>query len=310
MSIFKNFSLDKIKKGIEKTKEKFVNKISETLTGKAKIDENILDNLEEILISADIGAEATDRIIDNLRKELKKESDRSAENIMKILKSQLSDILIEKGLEIDVSSKPYVILIIGVNGVGKTTSIGKIANNFNKLGKKVLIVSADTFRAAADEQLNIWAKRAEVEIFQGKVNSDPSSVVYDSLVKAKDENYDVVIIDTAGRLHNKTNLMNELSKINRTIFKVLNRQQNETLIVIDANTGQNAITQVQEFSKIIPITGIIVTKLDGTAKGGIIFNLCQKFGIPVKFIGVGEGIDDLQEFNKNDFINLLFDNKG
>lgn len=310
MSIFKNFSLDKIKKGIEKTKEKFVNKISETLTGKAKIDENILDNLEEILISADIGAEATDRIIDNLRKELKKESDRSAENIMKILKSQLSDILIEKGLEIDVSSKPYVILIIGVNGVGKTTSIGKIANNFNKLGKKVLIVSADTFRAAADEQLNIWAKRAEVEIFQGKVNSDPSSVVYDSLVKAKDENYDVVIIDTAGRLHNKTNLMNELSKINRTIFKVLNRQQNETLIVIDANTGQNAITQVQEFSKIIPITGIIVTKLDGTAKGGIIFNLCQKFGIPVKFIGVGEGIDDLQEFDKTDFINLLFDNKG
>ncbi len=309
MSLFKNFSLDKIKKGLEKTKEKFVNKISETLTGKAKIDENILENLEEILISADIGVETTEIIIEKLRKELKNESDRSIENILKILKSELTETLMDGKLKIS-DNRPYVILIVGVNGVGKTTSIGKISNNFKNLGKKVLIVAADTFRAAANEQLEIWAKRAGVEIFQGNQNSDPSSVVFDALNKSIKENFDVVLIDTAGRLHNKVNLMNELSKIYRIIRRVLNRNADDILIIIDANNGQNAIVQVQEFSKIVNLTGIIVTKLDGTAKGGIIFNLCQKFKIPVKFIGVGEGIDDLQEFDKIEFVNALFENNN
>ena len=308
MSFFKNFSLEKIKKGLEKTKEKFVNKISETLTGKAKIDIETIESLEEILISADIGAETADIIIENLKKELKNDSDRSTENILNVLKNNLSEILIDGKFELS-DKKPYVILIIGVNGVGKTTSIGKIANNFRNLGKKVLIVAADTFRAAANEQLEIWSKRAGVEIFQGNKNSDPSSVVFDALNKSLNENFDIVLIDTAGRLHNKVNLMNELGKIDRIIHKILNKKQDETLIVIDANTGQNAVSQVQEFSKILSLSGVIVTKLDGTAKGGIIFNLCQKFKIPVKFIGIGEGIDDLQEFNKNDFINSLFENK-
>lgn len=308
MSLFKNFSLEKIKKGLEKTKEKFVNKISETLTGKAKIDIETIEKLEEILITADIGAETTEIIIENLKKELKNEHDRSSENILKLLKNNLSEVLIDGRID-NISYKPYVILIIGVNGVGKTTSIGKIANNFKNLGKKVLIVAADTFRAAANEQLEIWSKRAGVEIYQGNKNSDPSSVVFDALNKSLKEDFDIVLIDTAGRLHNKVNLMNELGKIDRIIYKVLNKKQDETLIVIDANNGQNAIIQVQEFSKILTLSGIIVTKLDGTAKGGIIFNLCQKFKIPVKFIGVGEGIDDLQEFNKIDFINSLFENK-
>ncbi len=306
MSLFKNFRLDKIKKGLEKTKEKFVNKINETITGKATIDFETLESLEEILISADIGAETTDIIIENLRKELKKDSDRSSENILNLLKSNLKDILING--KIDTSNqKPYVIFIVGVNGVGKTTSVGKIANNFKNLNKNVMVVAADTFRAAANEQLEIWSKKAGVEIYQGTNNSDPSSVVYDALVKSKKDNFDIVIIDTAGRLHNKVNLMNELGKINRIINKVLNKNADETMIVIDANNGQNALYQVDEFSKICEISGLIVTKLDGTAKGGIIFNLCQKFRIPVKFIGVGEGIDDLQEFNKEEFVNALFE---
>jgi fused signal recognition particle receptor len=308
MILFKNFSLEKIKKGLEKTKEKFVNKISETLTGKAKIDIETIESLEEILISADIGADTTDIIIENLKKELKKDSDRSSENILNVLKNNLSEILIDGKIDL-LNNKPYIILIVGVNGVGKTTSIGKIANNFKNLGKKVLIVAADTFRAAANEQLEIWSKRAGVEIFQDYKSTDPSSVVYDALNKSLNENFDIVLIDTAGRLHNKVNLMNELGKIDRIIQKVLNKKQDETLIVIDANNGQNAILQVKEFSKILNLSGIIITKLDGTAKGGIIFNLCQKFKIPVKFIGVGEGIDDLQEFNKIDFINSLFENK-
>lgn len=306
MSLFKNFSLDKIKKGLEKTKEKFVNKISETLTGKANIDIETIESLEEILISADIGAEASEKIIENLKKELKNHSDRSSEAIIKILKSQLSELLIDGKVETNFKKTPYIILIIGVNGVGKTTTIGKIANNYKNLGKRVLIVAADTFRAAANEQLEIWAKRADVEIFQGNKNSDPSSVVFQALSKALNDNTEVVLIDTAGRLHNKSNLMNELGKINRVIEKVITTPPDETLIVIDANTGQNAISQVQEFSKIVPLTGIVITKLDGTAKGGIIFNVSQKFNIPIKFIGVGEGIDDLQEFNKNDFISAIF----
>lgn len=310
MSLFKNFSVEKIKKGLEKTKEKFVNKINETLSGKAKIDLETLESLEEILISADVGAETTDLIIENLRKELKKDSNRSLENILKLLKINLSDILINNSRLENAIKEPYIILIVGVNGVGKTTSVGKLANNFKNLGKKVLIVAADTFRAAANDQLEIWSQRAGVEIYQASKHSDPSSVVYDSLVKSLREGFEVVIIDTAGRLHNKINLMNELEKIDRTIFKVLNKKADETLIVIDANNGQNAVSQVQNFSNFLNLSGMIVTKLDGTSKGGVIFQLCHRFKIPVKFIGVGEGIDDLQEFDKDDFINSLFETKN
>lgn len=307
MSFFKNFNLDKIKNGLAKTKDKFVNKITATLSGKAIIDFETIDKIEEILITSDIGIEATENIIENLKKELKKDTDRSPENFIRVLKTQLKDIIIDKKLELNLDKKPYVILIVGVNGVGKTTTIGKLANNFRNIGKKVQIVAADTFRAAANEQLLIWSKRANVQIFQGKENSDPSSVVFDAINHAKKSDVDIVLIDTAGRLHNKTNLMNELGKVNRVIHKALNSYPDEVLIVIDANTGQNAILQVQEFIKIVNLTGVIVTKLDGTAKGGIIFNLSQKFKLPVHYIGLGEGIDDLQEFNKIEFINALFE---
>jgi fused signal recognition particle receptor len=307
MGIFKNFNIEKIKRGLEKTKNKLFNRISELVSGKAKIDDETLEKIEEILISADIGAEATEFIISNLRKELITEADRSLDNLNKILKKSLSDILLEGSLEKDANKHPYVILIVGVNGVGKTTTIGKIANYYNDLGKKVLIVAADTFRAAANEQLYIWSKRAGVEIFSATKSKDPSAVVFEALEKALKERFDITLIDTAGRLHNKANLMSELAKIHRVAAKVLGKNADEILIVLDANTGQNALSQVQEFSKILPLTGIIVTKLDGTAKGGIIVNLCHKFRIPVKLIGVGEGIDDLQEFEKNTFINSLFE---
>lgn len=306
MSIFKNFSFNKIKAGLEKTKEKFFNKITETITGKANIDETTLEKIEEILISADVGVESTELIIDNIRKELKKNTDRSTENVIKSMKMTISNLIIEGNLLKDFNDKPYIILLVGVNGVGKTTTIGKLANYYNELGKKVLIVAGDTFRAAANEQLEIWSKRAGVEIFNNNKASDPSSVVYDSLAFALKNTFDVVLIDTAGRLHNKSNLMKELEKINRVINKVTNKNPDETLLVIDANTGQNAILQVQEFSKIMDLTGLIITKIDGTAKGGIIINLCQRFKIPVKLIGVGEGIEDLQEFDKNLFIESLF----
>lgn len=309
MSIFKNFNLEKIKNGLSKTRNKIVRTISETLTGKAQIDENTLDQIEEILITSDMGVETAEKVIDNVRRNLKNEKDRSVNNVLNLIKAELYKILPDGNNFYELKVKPYIILIVGVNGVGKTTSIGKLAFNYKNLGYKVIVGAADTFRAAANEQLDIWAKRAGVEIINSQKGADPSSVVFETIKRAVDENYDVVLIDTAGRLHNKTNLMNELSKIKKVITKFSDSAPNEILLVLDGTTGQNAVVQAIEFSKVINLTGLIITKLDGTAKGGVVFQISKKLNIPIRFIGVGEGIEDLQEFDKDSFISALFDVK-
>ncbi len=308
MSLFKNFNFNKLKEGLSKTRDKIVNSITETVTGKAVIDELTLDQIEEILLSSDIGFETTEKIIESVKRNLKSEKDRSGENIIEIVKQELTEVLSttnSDGKEF-AANKPYIILIVGVNGVGKTTTIGKMANNYKKIGKKVIVGAADTFRAAANEQLEIWAKRADVDIIQDLQGTDPSSVVFETVKKSIDESYDIVLIDTAGRLHNKTNLMNELDKIRRVIKKLLPDAPHETLLIVDGNTGQNAILQAEEFSKVTDISGLVITKLDGTAKGGVVFQIVAKQNIPVKFIGVGEGIDDLQEFNSKAFVEAIF----
>jgi len=308
MKLFNNLNLNRLKEGLSKTRDKLINSITETISGKAVIDENTLDDLEEILISSDLSSELAENIISNLRINLKDEKNRTLESILKLLKNELLRILEVKDSisNIDSGSKPYVILVVGVNGVGKTTTIGKLANNFKKAGNKVIVGAADTFRAAANEQLDIWANRAGVEIIQHQRGADPSSVAYDTVKKGIDGNYDVVLIDTAGRLHNKINLMNELNKITKAINKVLPNAPNETYLVLDATVGQNAIIQTDKFSKVTNLTGFIVTKLDGTAKGGTILNLTNKYQIPVKYIGVGESIDDLQLFNSVTFVDAIF----
>jgi len=312
MSLFKNFNVGKIFDGLAKTREKISRKLNELFTGKAYIDETDLEKIEEILISADIGYEATQKIISEARKDLKKNKERSVEQFKTFIKQQLLSIisienknLIKKIKE----ARPYVILIVGVNGAGKTTTVGKLANLFKELNFKVLIGSADTFRAAANEQLEIWAKRAQVEILQKKDGSDPGSVAYETLQKAVKENYDIVLIDTAGRLHTKDHLMSELNKIYRVCSKVIPYAPHDVFIVIDGNVGQNAIIQTDNFNKVAPLTGIIIAKLDGTAKGGAVFQICQKFKLPVKFIGVGEGIDDLMEFDPYAFVEAIFEEK-
>jgi len=309
MSLFKNFSLGKLKEGLSKTREKIVNSITETITGKAVIDDMTLDRIEEILLSSDIGFDTTEKIIESVKRNLKSEKERSSDKIIEVVKNELTNVLIQfenKSESSISSSKPYIILIVGVNGVGKTTTIGKLANNYRKIGKKVIVGAADTFRAAANEQLEIWAKRADVDIIQSTNGADPSSVVFETVKKAVEENYDVVLLDTAGRLHNKTNLMNELDKIRRVIKKSLPNAPDETLLILDGNTGQNALVQADEFSKVTDITGLIITKLDGTAKGGVVFQIVAKQKFPIKFIGVGEGIDDLQEFDSRTFVEAIF----
>jgi len=310
MKLFNNLNLTRLKVGLSKTRDKLINTITETISGKAVIDENTLDELEEILISSDLSSELAENIISNLRINLKDEKNRTLENILKLLKDELLKILeIKDSVSIiDSRSKPYVILVVGVNGVGKTTTVGKLANNFKKAGNKVIVGAADTFRAAANEQLEIWANRADVEIIQHQQGADPSSVAYDTVKKGIDGNYDVVLIDTAGRLQSKINLMNELNKITKAINKVIPNAPNETYLVLDATLGQNAIIQTDKFSKVTNLTGLIVTKLDGTAKGGTILNLTSRYQIPVKYIGVGESIDDLQIFNSIAFIDALFNN--
>jgi fused signal recognition particle receptor len=311
MGIFDNFNFSKLKEGLSKTRNKIVKTISETISGKAVIDDKTLDEIEEILISADIGYDTATRIIENTRINLKSEKDRSELNILDTVKKELVSVFdfqsTNGGEDKIIKSHPYVILIVGINGVGKTTTIGKLAHNFKKAGLKVIVGAADTFRAAANEQLEIWAKRADVEIVLNKKGTDPSSVAFDTVQKAIKEKYDIVIIDTAGRLHNKSNLMDELGKIKRSISKVLPHAPNDTFLVLDGNTGQNAIVQSEEFSKVTDITGLIVTKLDGTAKGGVIFQISSKQKIPVKYIGIGEGIDDLQTFIPEQFVNAIFD---
>jgi fused signal recognition particle receptor len=311
MKLFSNFNIDRLKLGLSKTRNKLVNTITETFTGKAVIDDNTLNELEEILISSDLSADLSEKIIINLRAKLKNEKDRTIANIIDLLKSELLQILQpdENNQRTKVSKeqvKPYVILIVGVNGVGKTTTVGKLAYNFRQAGNKVIVGAADTFRAAANEQLDIWAKRADVEIIQQNMGTDPSSVAFDAVKKAVDGKFDVVIIDTAGRLHSKINLMNELNKIKRAIEKVLPGAPHDTFLVLDATVGQNALIQASEFDKFIATSGLIITKLDGTAKGGAIFQICEKYNVPVKFIGVGENIDDLQSFDPKLFVSALF----
>jgi fused signal recognition particle receptor len=310
MGLFDNINFKKLKDGLSKTRTKLINSIAETVSGKAVIDEATLEQIEEILLTSDVGFDTTEIIIENSRRSLKNEIDRSSAGIVQTVKKELTEVLknnyLSNGDNVD-KFKPYVILIVGVNGVGKTTTIGKLANNFKKGGLKVIVGAADTFRAAANEQLEIWAERAGVEIYQKEKGSDPSSVAFDTIKKAQNQKYDIVLIDTAGRLHNKANLMDELSKIKRVMSKLLPYAPNETLLVLDGTTGQNAVLQAEEFSKVTDITGLVITKLDGTAKGGVVFQISSKLKVPVKYIGVGEAIDDLQTFDPDLFVSALFE---
>lgn len=308
MYMFKNFNFDKLKNGLSKTRNKIVNSINETITGKAIIDDLTFDQLEEILVSSDIGFDTASRIIETVKKKLRAQADHTHANVLKIVRDELVELLTESNYNgSDYSNhRPYVILIIGVNGAGKTTTLGKLANNYKRIGCKVIVGAADTFRAAANEQLDVWSERAGVDIVQRDKGTDPSSVAYDTVKKALDNKYDIVLIDTAGRLHNKSNLMNELSKIKRVISKLIPDAPHQTLLVLDGTMGQNAIIQADEFSKVTELSGLIITKLDGTAKGGAVFQIIAQQKIPIKYIGVGEAIEDLQEFDAKVFVDAIF----
>ena len=296
---------DKLKKGLGKTKSSIDEKINNVFSTFRKVDEELLEQLKEVLIMSDIGVETSLKIIDELRTKIKREKIENEEDVKKALKDIMKNILDISSPELKLDTKPSIILVVGVNGVGKTTSIGKIANNLVKSGKKVVVAAADTFRAAAVEQLEIWAERSNSIIVKKEEGSDPASVVFDSIQKTKESNADVLIIDTAGRLHNKKYLMDELFKIKRVIEKEMPDASKETLLVLDAETGQNAISQVKAFKETTDITGIVLTKLDGTAKGGVVLGIVSENQIPVKFIGVGEQIDDMQVFNSEEFLNAI-----
>lgn len=296
---------DKLKAGLAKTRASFDEKINNVFKNFRKVDEKLLEELEEALILSDVGVNTTSKIIDKLRDEIRLNKIEDADEVKNLLQKIIVGILTEKDSSLNLSTKPAVLLVVGVNGAGKTTSIGKISKNFKDDGKKVLVAAADTFRAAAIEQLEAWTNRAGVDILKRDEGSDPAAVAFDAAKKAKEENYDILIIDTAGRLHTKKNLMDELQKIQRTINKELPDVAIEVLIVLDGTSGQNALIQAKEFSEYTNITGIILTKLDGTAKGGVVIGICSELNIPVKFIGVGEKIEDLQEFNANDFAKAL-----
>ncbi|MDQ1265004.1 MAG: Signal recognition particle receptor FtsY [Bacteroidota bacterium] len=311
----KALGFNKLKEGLSKTRNTFVDSLQAVLGIGRKIDDSLIDEIEDILISADIGVTATDTIIGSLRRRVKKEGFESSDDVFDLLKEEIYKLLItspsaanDAEYRIDEANKPHTILIVGVNGVGKTTTIGKLAYNYRNAGRKVLIGAADTFRAAANEQLEIWAERAGVGIVQQKQGADPAAVAYDTLHSAISKNLDLVIIDTAGRLHNKGNLMAELEKISRVMKKLKPTAPDDVYLILDATTGQNAIQQAKEFMKVAPITGIILTKLDGTAKGGVIIPIAAELKLPVRYIGVGEKIDDLQVFNPDAFIVALFDN--
>ncbi|HJJ07104.1 MAG TPA: signal recognition particle-docking protein FtsY [Clostridiaceae bacterium] len=295
----------KLKEGLSKTKNSFNEKMNNVFSNFRKVDEELLEELEEVLIMSDVGVETSLKIIDNLRTRIKREKIEDEEGVKKALREEIKKIFDDVQENNEEKSKPSVILVVGVNGVGKTTSIGKIANRLRQDGKKVVIAAADTFRAAAVEQLEIWADRANCDIVKRKEGSDPASVVYDAIKVTKEKNADILICDTAGRLHNKKYLMDELEKIKKVIDKELPDSSKEVLMVLDATTGQNAISQVKAFKETVDINGIILTKLDGTAKGGAIIGIVSENNIPVKFIGVGEQIDDMEKFNSEDFVKAL-----
>ncbi len=298
---------EKLKSGLLKTKSAIVDKIDSVFKSFAKVDDDLFDELEELLISADIGVVTTEKILDELRDTVIDKKIKEPELVKEELFALLRDMIGEHE-PLNLSTKPSVVLVIGVNGVGKTTSIGKIANELKQSGKKVVVAAADTFRAAAAEQLSVWCDRAGVDIIKQGAGADPASVVYDAISAVKSRGADVLLIDTAGRLHNKKNLMDELAKIDRVIARELPDSSKETLLVLDATTGQNAVYQAKEFKEASKITGLVLTKLDGTAKGGIIISIREELGIPVKFIGVGEQINDMKPFDAKDFASALFEN--
>ena len=298
---------DKLKNGLSKTKTSFDEKINNVFSGFRKVDEELLEELEEALIMSDVGTETTLKIIDNLRARIKKENIQEEQEVKKALKEVIQEIFDRTPNELKLETTPAVILVVGVNGVGKTTSIGKIANNLRTKGKKVVVAAADTFRAAAVEQLEIWANRAGCDIVKREEGTDPASVVFDAIKITKEKNADVLICDTAGRLHNKKYLMDELLKIKKVIDSQMPGASKEVLMVLDATTGQNAISQVKAFKETVDITGIILTKLDGTAKGGVVIGIVDENNMPVKFVGVGEKIDDMEIFDSKDFVNALLD---
>jgi len=315
MGLFDFFSKEKkedLNKGLEKTKESVFSKLTRAVAGKSKVDDEVLDNLEEVLVTSDVGVETTLRVIERIEKRVAKDKYIGTEELNNILKEEIAALLEENNTQdgdsftIPESDKPYVIMVVGVNGVGKTTTIGKLAYQFKKAGKKVYLGAADTFRAAAVEQLVIWGERVGVPVIKQKMGADPASVAYDTLSSAKANEADVVIIDTAGRLHNKVNLMNELTKIKQVMRKIVPDAPHEVLLVLDGSTGQNAFEQAKQFTKATEVTALAITKLDGTAKGGVVIGISDQFKIPVKYIGVGEGMDHLQVFRKREFVDSLF----
>ena len=317
MALFGLFNKEKkesLDKGLEKTREGFFSKLTKAVFGKSVVDDSVLDNLEEILVSSDVGVETTLKIVNRVQTRVAKDKYNSTSELNAILREEISALMSEnnstglndfKMLE-DLPANPYVIMVVGVNGVGKTTTIGKLAHQFKKAGKKVILGAADTFRAAAVEQLIVWSKRADVPIISQGMGADPASVAYETVVAGKAQGADVIIIDTAGRLHNKINLMNELSKIKRVMQKVIPEAPHEILLVLDASTGQNAIEQARQFIATTEVNAMALTKLDGTAKGGVVIGIADQFKIPVKYIGVGEKIDDLQLFDRKEFVDSLF----
>jgi fused signal recognition particle receptor len=311
-NIFSTAKKESLDKGLEKSKTSFFSKLNKIIVGKSKIDNDFLDDLEEILISSDVGVNTTLKIIERIESRVAKDKYTGLNELNLLLKEEISLLLSENesltsnDFEIPNSKNPYVIMVVGVNGVGKTTTIGKLANQFKSKGLNVILGAGDTFRAAAIDQLQIWADRVAIPIIKQEMGSDPASVAFDTLTAAKHQNADVVIIDTAGRLHNKVNLMNELSKIKRVMQKVIPNSPQEILLILDGSTGQNAFEQAKQFISTTDVNSLAITKLDGTAKGGVVIGISDEFKIPVKYIGVGEGIDDLQTFNKHEFVDSFF----
>jgi fused signal recognition particle receptor len=320
MALFGNlFSSDKkesLDKGLEKSKESFFGKLGKALVGKSTVDDEVLDNLEEILVSSDVGVTTTLKIIERIQQRVARDKYLGTSELDRILKEEVAGLLSENNtdsigdFETPAGKKPYVIMVVGVNGVGKTTTIGKLSAQFTKKGKKVLLGAADTFRAAAVDQLKLWGERVGVPVVSKGMNTDPSAVAYDAVQAGVDQHADVIIIDTAGRLHTKVNLMAELTKIKRVMQKVIPDAPHEVLLVLDGSTGQNAMIQAREFTKATEVTALAITKLDGTAKGGVVIGISDEFKIPVKYIGVGEKVGDLQTFNKTEFVDSLFRRNG
>ncbi len=315
MAVFGIFSKEKkenLDKGLEKTKESVFKKLSRVAVGKSRVDDTVLDNLEEVLISSDVGVDTTIKIIERIEKRVAKDKYLNTRELNIILKEEIEALLEENrsdnsdDFSVTSNKKPYVIMVVGVNGVGKTTTIAKLAYQFRKSGKKVLLGAADTYRAAAVDQLQIWAERAGVDMVKQKMGSDPASVAYDTLSSALSKEIDIVLIDTAGRLHNRSALMDELAKIRRVMQKIIPDAPHEILLVLDGSTGQNAFEQTRQFIRVTEVNAIALTKLDGTAKGGVVIGISDQFNIPVRYIGIGEGLDDIQVFNKKEFVDSLF----